>query len=151
MCIRDRIQTEAHNWVQNVLDRIVLGSLLVIDYGSTTQEMSQRHQDSWFRTFKNHARGNNPLDDIGNQDLTVEVAIDQMPEGASLSTQRDFLKNQGIDNLVEEGRKIWKEFSSVGDLKAVKARSRIIEAEALLDPKGLGGFFVLEWNLPLVG
>ena len=144
------IQTEAHNWVQNVLDRIVLGSLLVIDYGSTTQEMSQRHQDSWLRTFKNHARGNNPLDDIGNQDLTVEVAIDQMPEGASLSTQRDFLKNQGIDNLVEEGRKIWKEFSSVGDLKAVKARSRIIEAEALLDPKGLGGFFVLEWNLPLV-
>ena len=112
--------------------------------------MSQRHQDSWLRTFKNHARGNNPLDDIGNQDLTVEVAIDQMPEGASLSTQRDFLKNQGIDNLVEEGRKIWKEFSSVGDLKAVKARSRIIEAEALLDPKGLGGFFVLEWNLPLV-
>ena len=80
----------------------------------------------------------------------MKNARDQLPEGAHLSTQRDFLKKQGVDNLVEQGRQIWKEFSSVGDLKAVKARSRIIEAEALLDPKGLGGFFVLEWNLPLV-
>ena len=65
-----------------------------------------------------------------------------------ISTQKDFLKNQGIDNLVEEGRKTWNEFSSVGNLKAVKARSRVTEAEALLDPMGLGGFFVLEWHLP---
>ena len=49
---------------------------------------------------------------------------------------------------MEEGRKTWREFSSVGDLKAVKARSRVTEAEALLDPMGLGGFFVLEWHLP---
>ena len=144
------IQTEAHNWVQSVLEKIVSGSLLVIDYGSTTHEMSQRNQDLWLRTFKKHSRGNDPLDDIGKQDLTVEIAIDQLPEGAHLSTQREFLKKQGVDNLVEQGRQIWKEFSSVGDLKAVKARSRIVEAEALLDPKGLGGFFVLEWHKPLV-
>ena len=144
------VQNKAHNWVENALETIVSGSLLVIDYASTTQEMSQRPQDSWLRTFKKHSRGNNPLDNIGNQDITVEVAIDQLPNGASVSTQRDFLKNQGIDSLVEEGRHIWKEFSSVGDLKAVKARSRITEAEALLDPNGLGGFFVLEWNLPSV-
>ena len=144
------VQNKAHNWVENALETIVSGSLLVIDYASTTQEMSQRPQDSWLRTFKKHSRGDNPLDNIGNQDITVEVAIDQLPNGASVSTQRDFLKNQGIDSLVEEGRHIWKEFSSVGDLKAVKARSRITEAEALLDPNGLGGFFVLEWDLPSV-
>ena len=142
------IQTQAIKWVESILEMIVAGSLLVIDYGSTTQEMSQRDQDSWLRTFRKHSRGNNPLDDVGNQDLTVEVAIDQLPEGALISTQKDFLKNQGIDNLVEEGRQTWREFSSVGDLKAVKARSRVTEAEALLDPMGLGGFFVLEWHLP---
>jgi len=141
------IQTQANKWVESILEMIVAGSLLVIDYGSTTQEMSQRDQDSWFRTFRKHSRGRGPLDDVGNQDLTVEVAIDQLPEGALMSNQKDFLKSQGIDNLVEEGRRVWKEFSSVGDLKAVKARSRIAEAEALLDPMGLGGFFVLEWRL----
>jgi len=141
------IQTQAKNWVESVLEQMVAGSLLVIDYGSTTQEMSLRDQNSWLRTFKKHSKGNNPLDDVGNQDLTVEVAIDQLPKGAFISTQKEFLENQGIDDLVDEGRRIWKEFSSVGDLKAVKARSRITEAEALLDPMGLGGFFVLEWHL----
>ena len=142
------IQTQAIKWVESILEMIVAGSLLVIDYGSTTQEMSQRDQDSWFRTFRKHSRGRGPLDDVGNQDLRVEGAIDQLPEGALMSNQKDFLKSQGIDNLVEEGRRVWKEFSSVGDLKAVKARSRVTEAEALLDPIGLGGFFVLEWHLP---
>ena len=48
-------------------------------------EMSQRNQDLWLRTFKKHSRGNDPLDDIGKQDLTVEIAIDQLPEGAATS------------------------------------------------------------------
>ncbi len=143
------IQSQANEWVGSILENITKGSLLVIDYGSTTQEMSQRDQDSWLRTFRKHSRGDKPLSDVGNQDITVEVAIDQLPEGAFVSTQEDFLKNQGIDDLVEEGRQTWKEFSSVGDLKAVKARSRVTEAEALLDPMGLGAFFVLEWHIPL--
>jgi len=29
----------------------------------------------------------------------------------------------------------------------MKARSRVREAEALLDPNGLGGFTVLEWRV----
>ena len=141
------IQTQANNWINGVIEKISSGSLLLIDYGSSTQEMSQRNQESWLRTFKKHNRGTSPLEDVGNQDITVEVAIDQLPEGAVISTQKQFLENQGINHLVDEGRKIWKESSSVGDLRAVKARSRIVEAEALLDPKGLGGFFVFEWRI----
>jgi hypothetical protein len=33
----------------------------------------------------------------------------------------------------------------VGDLAALRARSRVREAEALLDPDGLGAFRVVEW------
>ncbi|MFT7474077.1 MAG: hypothetical protein ACI81L_000993, partial [Verrucomicrobiales bacterium] len=33
----------------------------------------------------------------------------------------------------------------VGDLAALKARSRIREAEALVEMTGLGGFTVAEW------
>ena len=47
---------------------------------------------------------------------------------------------------MDEGRRTWQERAHLGDLEAVRARSRITEAEALLDPTGLGAFQVLEWE-----
>jgi len=35
---------------------------------------------------------------------------------------------------VEEGRRVWQERAHLGDLAAVRARSRITESEALTDP-----------------
>jgi hypothetical protein len=60
--------------------------------------------------------------------------------------QADWLRAHGLDEFVAEGRAIWHERAGVGDLAAVKARSRITEAEALADPSGLGAFSVLEWH-----
>jgi len=48
--------------------------------------------------------------------------------------------------LVEEGRQYWIANAAKPDLKAVKMRSRVAEAEALCDPAGLGSFKVLEWR-----
>ncbi|MEC8970363.1 MAG: hypothetical protein VX808_04375, partial [Actinomycetota bacterium] len=81
----------------------------------------------------------------GSQDVTVEVAVDQLPPGAVADTQAAFLRRYGIDDLVEAGRHLWEERAHVGDLEAIRARSRVAEAEALLDPTGLGDFTVLEW------
>ena len=61
------------------------------------------------------------------------------------SGQAEWLRAHGIDDLVTEGRRVWQERAGIGDLAAVKARSRINEAEALLDEDGLGAFRVLEW------
>ena len=61
------------------------------------------------------------------------------------TNQATFLGQYGIDHLVEEGRQVWKEQAGLGDLEALRARSRVVEAEALLDIDGLGGFTVLEW------
>ena len=36
---------------------------------------------------------------------------------------------------------------AVGDLAALRMRSRIREAEALVEPTGLGGFTVAEWEI----
>jgi len=82
------------------------------------------------------------------QDITCEVAIDQLAavrEPDRVSAQAAFLRVHGIDLLVEEGRRVWRERAAVGDLEAVRARSRVRESEALLDPSGLGAFRVLEW------
>jgi hypothetical protein len=91
------------------------------------------------------------LDGLGDQDITVDVASDQVAAalpGARLTPQADWLRRHGIDGLVEEGRRVWHERAAVGDLEAVRARSRVGEAEALLDPGGLGGFTVFEWPVP---
>ena len=40
---------------------------------------------------------------------------------------------------------MWPSAPHVADLEALRARSRVSEAEALLDPAGLGAFRVLEW------
>ena len=77
----------------------------------------------------------------------MEVAVDQLAAGADVTTQASFLRANGIDDLVAEGRRRWAERAGVGDLAALRARSRITEAEALLDPAGLGGFTVLEWRV----
>ena len=62
-------------------------------------------------------------------------------------SQADWLVAWGIEELVEEGRRVWAERAGVGDLAALRARSRAVESEALTDPTGLGAFRVLEWRI----
>lgn len=139
----------AQRWLADALDLLApLGRLVVIDYTATTLELAAR---PWLRTYRGHERGGDPLDDPGSQDLTVDVDIDQLARvqpPTAVHTQADFLNAHGMIVLVDEGRRTWKRRARVGDLAALAARSRISEAEALYDPKGLGGFTVLEWVAP---
>ncbi len=141
------VQDEARRWVEAALDLVARGSVLVVDYASTTPAMADRPVDGWLRTYRDHERGGPPTDAPGSQDVTVEVAVDQLPAGAATCTQAELLRRHGIDDLVEAGRRLWEERAHLGDLEAMRARSRIAESEALLDPEGLGGFTVLEWTL----
>jgi SAM-dependent MidA family methyltransferase len=144
------IQQAAVAWLGDV---IALGParVVVIDYADTTESMAQRPWTDWVRTYRGHQRGGHPLTDLGAQDITVEVAIDQLAAvrpPTTQQTQADFLHAHGIDELVEEGRRTWAERAHVGDLAAVRARSRVSEAAALTDTDGLGSFTVLQWVRP---
>ena len=140
------VQTAAAAWVAEAIGLVGAGSVLVVDYTSTTPEMADRPSGQWLRTYRGHERGGEPTEVPGSQDVTVEVAVDQLPPGAVADTQAAFLRRYGIDNLVEAGRRLWEERAHLGDLEAIRARSRVTEAKALLDPTGLGGFTVLEWG-----
>ncbi|MBS1265941.1 MAG: hypothetical protein MAG471_01805 [Acidimicrobiaceae bacterium] len=142
---RIAVQAEASRWVSRALTILEAGSLLVFDYCTTTAEMASRPPREWLRTYTGHERGGGPLDSPGGQDITVEVAIDQLPPGASTMSQADFLTRHGIGDLAETGRLAWSERAGIGDLEAIRARSRTIEAAALVDPDGIGGFTALEW------
>ncbi len=144
------VQSAAADWLARARACLDRGRVVVIDYGSTTAELEHRPWTSWLRTYRSHGRGGRPFDDPGSQDVTCEVAWDQLEAvapPASRRSQRDFLRAWGVDDLVEEGRRTWAERAQVGDLAALKARSRVREAEALLDGDGLGAFDVVEWQV----
>jgi SAM-dependent MidA family methyltransferase len=133
-------------WLADALGHLERGRLVAIDYAATTAELAAR--PDWLRTYRAHERGHQPLDEPGQWDITAEVPLDQLPRIAaptSETPQADFLRSHGLDELVAEGRRIWTERAAIGDLAALRARSRIGEAEALCDPAGLGAFTVMEW------
>lgn len=123
------------------------GRVVALDYGRSTAAIAARPWHEWLRTYRGHERGGPPLEALGTQDITAEVAIDQLPVRPDDDrSQADWLRGHGIEALVDEGRRVWQARAAIGDLAAVRARSRITEAEALLDPAGLGAFRVLEWR-----
>jgi hypothetical protein len=77
---------------------------------------------------------------------SVSTSWHGRPVSRRRQRQHEFLRSHGIDELVEEGRRIWDERAHLGDLAAIRARSRVTEAEALCDPDGLGAFRVVEWR-----
>jgi SAM-dependent MidA family methyltransferase len=142
------VQDAAADWVTSALACVGEGCVAAIDYASTTQQLAQRPYREWLRTYRRHERGEHYLRSPGTQDITADVAVDQLPRAASATTQADWLRRWGIDALVEEGKRFWRERASAPDLAALRMRSRIGEAEALLDASGLGAFVVLEWASP---
>ena len=150
----DRGRAAAHyaalEWLRAALTLVARGRVVVIDYATTSDEMAARDWREWVRTYREHERGGHPLERPGTQDITVEVAIDQLAsvrEPSQITTQADFLHRHGIDELVAEGRRVWSERAHLGDLAALKGRSRVSERDALCDPDGLGAFRVIEWRI----
>lgn len=141
-------QDAATGFVHDALARLTHGSLLVLDYAAHEADLVARPWRDWVRTYRDHERGGHPLDDPGTQDVTCEVALDALARVApptEQGTQAEFLRAHGLDELVEEGRRVWHDGAATGGLAALKARSRVREADALLDPAGLGGFTALRW------
>lgn len=144
---RAPIQDAAHDWVVDARRRLRSGTVIVIDYASrTTAGLALRPWRDWLRTYRRHERGEHYLAEPGSQDITAEVAIDQLPEPDAVRSQRQWLQLHGIDHLVEEGKRYWEAHAARPDVAAIKMRSRVSESEALLDPDGLGGFTVCEWR-----
>lgn len=143
-------QEAAGALLADVRDRLA-GRLVVIDYAvPTTAELARRPWRDWLRTYAEQRRGGHYLRHCGEQDVTNDVCVDQLVatngEPDAARTQAQFLARWGIDELVDEGRRVWEAEAARPGLRAMRMRSRISEAEALLDPEGLGSFLVLEWR-----
>ena len=144
---RAPLQRGAGQLVTNVLDRLRSGALCAFDYcRASTLETAALDWRRWLRTYRGHQRAGHYLDDPGAVDITCDVMIDQLPTPGAVVDQAAFLASWGVDELVEEGRRHWQASAAAPTLDAMRMRSRVAEAEALLDPAGLGGFTVLQWR-----
>lgn len=123
------------------------GSVVIIDYATArTATLAAQPWRDWLRTYRGNERGDHYLTAPGTQDITIDVPLDQLPEPDALRIQAQFLQRWGIDGLVEEGKRVWTEQAARPGLEAMRMRSRVSEADALLDPDGLGAFLVAEWR-----
>jgi SAM-dependent MidA family methyltransferase len=143
---RAPIQDAAASWVRDSLSKIDHGRLLLFDYCSaSTAETALTPWREWLRTYRDQGRGTHYLSDPGSQDVTTQVIFDQLPAGFTSSTQSDFLKQWGIDELVHEGMEYWEKLKHAPDVAAMKMRSRSTEAISLTDFLGHGAFEVCEY------
>ncbi|MGI8776241.1 MAG: SAM-dependent methyltransferase [Acidimicrobiales bacterium] len=144
------VQRAVGSWLRSALGCLRRGRVVVVDYADTTPSLARRPWTEWVRTYRAHGRGGHPLAGPGDQDITCEVAADQLGGVRRLACERSqaaFLVAHGIDTLVDEARRTWQERAAIGDLAAMAARSRVTEAAALVDESGLGAFRVLEWEV----
>jgi len=137
-------------WLQRAGDVLRRGYLVVVDYAADAAALAARGQEGWLRTYRGHERGAPPLVAPGSQDITCDVPVEHLVDGAGRAgfalvehtTQADWLRALGVDELAETAASAWRARASVGDLEAVAARSRVHEANALTDPAGLGAHHV---------
>jgi SAM-dependent MidA family methyltransferase len=145
------VPVAARQWLHAAAGALRRGVLAVVDYTATAPELVERGQDGWLRTYLDQARGRPPLDAPGEQDITADVPVEFLVHAAARAgftleretTQAEWLRDLGIDELVAEARTAWDARSHVGDLEALRHRSRVGEAAALTDPTGLGAHHVL--------
>ncbi|HLF61477.1 MAG TPA: SAM-dependent methyltransferase [Acidimicrobiia bacterium] len=145
------VQLAANSWLTDALARLEQGSVVVIDYGDTAENLLPRRQDGTLRTYRAHHLGPHPLDEPGETDITADVNFSALMATAEktgaevrLLRQDDFLTELGLRDRLSELRHTELEAARSGDSMArLQARSMKTEAETLLHPRGLGDFRVL--------
>ena len=140
------IQERASEWVTAMQSRLLDGTVLAFDYFTAlTAELAAAPWRDWLRTYSGHERGQHYLRNVGQQDITTQVCLDQLPVPSVVRSQAQFLARWGIDELVADGKAQWAVNAAAPSVASLRMRSRISEAESLLDPTGLGAFLAVEW------
>jgi SAM-dependent MidA family methyltransferase len=145
------VQLAATAWVSEVLNRLEAGSLVLVDYGDTADNLLPRRQNGTLRTYRSHHLGPHPLDEPGATDITADVnftalisAAEEAGATVEVHRQDDFLVGLGLGDRLSEFRFAELEAARSGnEMDRLRLRTLKMEAETLLHPRGLGDFRVL--------
>ena len=145
------VQLEAGRWLESALARLGVGSVVVIDYGDTAENLLPRRADGTLRTYRAHHLGPHPLDEPGATDITADVnftALEAVARRAgatvTLHRQDDYLASLGLRDRLSALRNAELVAARTGDSdERLRLRSLKTDVETLLHPRGLGDFRVL--------
>jgi SAM-dependent MidA family methyltransferase len=139
------VSPDAAVWFQGACGHLKRGYALVIDYGYEAPELYRNHRlAGTLRGYFEHTVTDDPLTNVGNQDLTVHVDFSALRRAgetagltfAGLTTQGAFLAGLGLgDHLTAMQAESETTMSEYLATQAVVAR--------LIDPGGLGRFRIL--------
>lgn len=144
-------QVEVSRWLTDILGRFGRLSMCLIDYAEPSEVLAARSPDDVIRAYRGHRAYHGVLEEPGATDLTVDVNVDAVVaachrSGATIQVvdQRSFLIGLGardeIDVLDRTAAAAARDGRTMDQLAA---RSRRLDLEAVLDPRGFGGFRVL--------
>jgi SAM-dependent MidA family methyltransferase len=143
-------ESGALGWLRRALGVLTRGQLVIFDYARPTAELARLPVGAWLRTYRGGGPGGERLDGLGGQDITVDVAVDQLGlvrPPTRVEQQADWLDRHGMAALEAAAASRWRAGAARGDLQALADRSRVGEAAILRDRRGLGGFTVCEWDV----
>lgn len=143
------VPTALPEWLRSAAALLRRGVVVILDYAASVEVLAARGQGGWLRTYRAQHRADSPLDHPGSRDITADVPLEALQGAAAAAglsvlaqtTQAEWLRSLGVDELVEQARAAW-HGRTANDLAAIAARSRVHEADALLDPAGLGAHVV---------
>lgn len=141
-------QVAMTEWLGDLLGRFDRVHGCFVDYAATTSELLARSPDEVVRAYRDHRSTSALLAEPGRTDLTVDVNIDAVVQlagrfGADVDVvaQRSFLTRHGAEDDIEALRAAEHDAARHGrTMDQLTARSERIDLDAVLDPRGLGGF-----------
>ena len=149
---RGEVNVGIHTWASRVSKTLRRGYVLTIDYGFERELLYHPgRSEGSLRCYRDHVLGQDPLRYVGEQDITAHVDFTSVQcalthhgfrSASQPSTQRDFLFDLGYGEYNRQLRE--KSASEFDESKSRQLRSELKSLNALVDPRGLGGFTVAQ-------
>ena len=146
------ISLDLDSWTQSAAQSLEAGIILTVDYGHLAGELysPERRNRGTLTTYHRHVQTDAPFNNIGSQDITAQVDFSSVVsagqraglEPMGLISQRQFLKNLGLDRLLERLRSLevpqnTKDANRAGMLDLIKPGS-LGDFKVLAQSKGMG-------------
>lgn len=152
---RGEVNLGIARWADTVARLLKSGYVMTIDYGYPRDLLYHPNRvEGSLRCYRNHVLTQNPLRDIGCQDITAhvdftEVDMQLTDRGFESATppqyQRQFLYHQGIGDYLVEIRKRLRDARTDADIRRYESDLRALNA--LIDPRALGSFYVAQHRI----
>ena len=145
---RTEVNLNAIDWIETVANKLHRGYVLTIDYGySADRYYNPRRAEGTLQCYFQHQANSNPYENLGLQDITAHVdftTLEQLGEefgltALGLTQQAYFLMALGLgDRIAALSQTETQNIQEIND--RLQTRTAL---HKLIDPTGLGNFYVL--------